>query len=609
MPTQTSFRLRNNDGVFDLRRGVWRLGSSPRSDVVLVEAGVSREHALLHVTDCEVLVEDCGSRNGTWIDGTRVSRAVLAAGSVLSLGPARLVLEAPDSGEIELAVVGGATVYQQPVPHTIELAEPSQEQLRTRWFDVVAEAAARLPRGPRSVLQALVAPLELGGAAWCAATGVSVELRAAVGSFSPDILRELARIRPEPLWLGDIAGTPVAAFATTRRTRLLVLCGDFAGRDACLELLRAAFELLRWSELEPIEGPEPGADVDGPQGRNGGDAIGLLSLPQGFVPGSSPASRTLLETLARLADFDLPVLLLGETGVGKELIAQTLHASSNRRRGPFVPINCAAVPGDLLEAELFGIGHGVATGVRGRRGKFEEASGGTLFLDEVGELPLDLQPKLLRALQEREIEQIGGRRTSTDVRIITATNVDLEAAMARGAFRPDLYYRIAAATVTIPPLRERREDLAGLLTAFLERTLRATGKPVRGISKSAFEVMSRYHWPGNVRQLYAEVRRLVALCPAGGAIEASMLPAEMLEHSDPGTSTLVRGLTQATDLRLETVERLAVHEALRRCGGNHRRAAELLGISRSAVTRRLQAYGCLEADNGLEPADAIEDEG
>jgi transcriptional regulator with PAS, ATPase and Fis domain len=284
-------------------------------------------------------------------------------------------------------------------------------------------------------------------------------------------------------------------------------------------------------------------------------------------------------------DADLPVLIEGETGVGKEWVAHALHLSSRRRGGPFVAVNCAAIPGDLLEAEMFGIGAGVATGVKKRQGKFLAAHGGTLFLDELGEMPLALQAKLLRALQEKEVQPLGGTAVPVDVWVLAATNVDLERRAEEGSFRRDLYYRVAGAVLKVPPLRQRRDDVAPLVEHFLRQG--AKGKSILGVTRAAFEALVGHSWPGNVRELEHEVRRLAHLVSDGGAVESSMLAERLLAPGPEGEEN-----PAVASLRLEDhvreAERRAIVQALEHAGGSQRQAARLLGIARSTLLRKLR---------------------
>ena len=300
----------------------------------------------------------------------------------------------------------------------------------------------------------------------------------------------------------------------------------------------------------------------------------------GFV-GQALAMRQVLELARRVAPLDVTVLLRGESGTGKERVARLLHSLSPRERGPFVPLNCAAVPESLLEAELFGIERGVATGVDARIGKFELANGGTLFLDEVGDLTAALQAKLLRVVQEREVERVGGRqRIRVDVRLVTATNRDLEAMMAAGSFRDDLYYRLRVVELTLPPLRDRREDVPLLARHFVRLHARRLGRSDMTLSRAALELLLQHDFPGNVRELENVLEAAVALA-SGARIEADDI-------------RLAAGARQAhrppSDGPLDDVVRSHVLGVLARCGGNRAVAARTLGIDRSTLYRMLMRW-------------------
>jgi two-component system NtrC family response regulator len=287
---------------------------------------------------------------------------------------------------------------------------------------------------------------------------------------------------------------------------------------------------------------------------------------------------------------DLPVLLMGETGVGKELLARILHDSSPRRHGPYVAINCAAIPADLLESEMFGIGKGIATGVAERRGKFQMAEGGTLLLDEIGDMPLELQAKLLRALQEKEVQPVGGAPVPVDIRVIAATNSDLQRRMEEGRFRRDLYFRVAGFTLHVPPLRERRDDVPVLVESFMRVHARETGKAVRGITVKALRALTDYAWPGNVRELEHEVRRLVHLCPEGQAIDSTMIsPHVVADRREVAAPPALETLELAPNV--SALERRVIREALDQAGGNRTQAARLLGISRNGLAIKMEKLG------------------
>jgi two-component system NtrC family response regulator len=278
-------------------------------------------------------------------------------------------------------------------------------------------------------------------------------------------------------------------------------------------------------------------------------------------------------------------LITGESGTGKELIARAIHQGGERRKEPFIAINCAAIPANLLESELFGHVRGAFTGaVRDHAGKFQQAHGGTLFLDEVGEMPIELQPKLLRVLQEMEVEPLGGKASTVDVRIIAATNQDVEHAIEDGRFREDLFYRLCVIPIEMPPLRRRAEDVPLLIRHFLERFSR--GAPP-DISDDALACMTAYPWPGNVRELQNAVERLVVLSH-GEKIEQHHLPDKLSTQTPMSRSRVVE--LPAEGYALEEIEREAVLQALERNGWNQTRAAAFLQVPRHTLIYRMEKY-------------------
>jgi len=304
------------------------------------------------------------------------------------------------------------------------------------------------------------------------------------------------------------------------------------------------------------------------------------------IVGISDAMREVFDVVRRVAASEATVLVTGESGTGKELIARAIHNGSERREGPFVAVNCAAIPADLLESELFGHRRGAFTGaVHDRQGKIARAEGGTLFLDEVWELPLELQPKLLRALQEREIEPVGGNPQRVDVRVVAATNRDVESALAEGRFREDLYYRLAVIPVELPPLRQRREDIPLLMRHFLDK--HADGATI-SISDAAQESLVAYDWPGNVRELENAVERMVLL-RRGETIAESDLPAKVRGEGSRTGGGVLR--LPAEGYPLEDLEKEAVTEALRRNGWNQTKAAVFLRVPRHTLIYRMEKYG------------------
>jgi len=316
------------------------------------------------------------------------------------------------------------------------------------------------------------------------------------------------------------------------------------------------------------------------------------SLP-GIVTTGGPMAEV-LSRIARVAPSPVSVLLLGESGTGKELVARALHAASPRAGGPFVAVNAAALSATLLESELFGHEKGAFTGAdRQRIGRFEAASGGTLFLDEIGDLPPEIQVKMLRVLQERAVERVGATRSiPVDVRVVSATHRDLADDVRSGRFREDLYYRLAVVSVELPPLRRRRSDIPALVAHFLEK-YSALGYPARTFSREAMDLLVRHPWPGNVRELENIVQQALVLA-RGEVVGTSDLPASIREQSgrDPGTDLAGMGDNGDATLpeRLEAVERRAIGQALEAEHGNQSRAAARLGISERALRYKLAKY-------------------
>jgi DNA-binding NtrC family response regulator len=314
-----------------------------------------------------------------------------------------------------------------------------------------------------------------------------------------------------------------------------------------------------------------------------------LSERFGSLIGRSKAMEGLVRQMYLVAPTRANVLIVGESGTGKEVVANSLHESSPRRERRFLPINCAAIPGEILESEMFGHERGAFTGATGRKvGKFELADGGTLFLDEIGELPLDMQAKLLRVIEQREFMRVGGTETiHVDIRLIAATNQDLGAAVEAGRFRSDLYYRLKVVTLSIPPLRERREDIPLLTNHFLRDFAAENGRPGLRFSPEAMRALVQARFEGNVRELKNVVESLVVLTPQD-EIRLEDLPPEYARADGRGSDGPGTGASEG--LRMDEVERRAILSALEKTGGNRTQAAELLGIGLRTLQRKLKEY-------------------
>lgn len=302
--------------------------------------------------------------------------------------------------------------------------------------------------------------------------------------------------------------------------------------------------------------------------------------------GNSAKMKNIIETVEQVAPTRTTVLITGESGTGKELVAQAIHQCSGRT-GKFVPVHCSALPDNLIESELFGHERGAFTGaVEMRKGRFELAEGGTIFLDEIGEIPLHIQVKLLRVLESRSFERIGGSETIvTDARVVAATNRDLKKMVEEGTFREDLFYRLDVVSLEIPPLRERKEDIPLLVKHYLDLFNKENGKDI-GITETAMASLCAYAWPGNIRELRNCVERMVVLC-RGKMIDLENVPVDIREGVTPGIAKTV--LSQPS-CDLECNEKMLIERALNECKGNRTKAAEKLGISRRTLHRKLHTY-------------------
>ena len=546
-----------------LETGEYVLGSAEACDLRLQHPSVSRRHAAIRVTGGEVdgarvEVEDLGSSNGTRVDDRRLSGPVpLKVGQGIRFGTVEAVLETVAAGDLETAVALGGGGGEA---GSLEGRDPRASTISASWADtfvfehlpeLVAGAAQAPPldRLARQVGAALFAGLPCAG----------VEIRdVAPPSKEDGIVFTAGKIPGED-------GSAVLRRRSAGREIVLVLerpgLGEIYGR-----LLDLATPLLRLAS-----DPEPGKVQRRP----------APALPE--PPTLVPEVRSIYRQAARVAPGEIGVLILGESGTGKELLARYLHEASGR--DPWIELNCAALPEDLLEAELFGVEKGAATGVEARPGKLELAHGGTLFLDEIGDMAPATQSKILRALQEREVYRLGGHRPrAARARIVAATNRPLEEMLEAGAFRRDLYHRIADWEVELPPLRHRPADVPNLAGHFLERACRERGIRCRGLSRAAVEGLSSFHWPGNVRQLEREMRRAAWFLQQDELLETRHLRPEILDSPEALGGDDLKS-------RVERFEGREIRKTLQACDGDVNRAAARLGLGRSSLYRRLQKLG------------------
>ena len=393
-----------------------------------------------------------------------------------------------------------------------------------------------------------------------------------------DFLKRLKAKQPESVVIVS------SAFSTAESTANLLQAGAYCTLDKPFDLQELDNLIQRALEHHTFLAPKPA----------GQSSVKNRKLLENIV-GESPKLRSLLELVEKVADSDSTALILGESGTGKELIAQAIHMLSNRKNNNFVPVNCGAIPEDLLESELFGHVKGSFTGaIANRVGRFAMADKGTLFLDEIGDMPTSLQVKLLRVLQSREIEPVGGNSSrKVDTRIIAATHQNLEELVATKQFREDLFYRLSVIPIVVPPLRERKEDIPLLVESFLKRMNQEKHRNISGISSDALQALCDYQWPGNIRELENLMERLVII-KGSGTITLSDLPAKFLGDRPPvvtcepvKTVSLPSTGINFNDV-IEEFENSLIMDALEKTQGNKKEAAELLNLKRTTLIEKLK---------------------
>jgi DNA-binding NtrC family response regulator len=580
-------RRRGRDALLPLPSGAVVIGRSPGCDVVVDGAGVAPRHARLETAGQQVVVEALAGAE-VRVNGIGVRRATLRATDVLQIGDAELHLVADGGGRVtgSLTAAGRASTGNPPAPGPAAAAATS-EDLDAVWAPLLEALYDWSRSGATERRGAMLAQLATATGARAAALlarrqGAPLLVLAASGDLgdldAPRLTAHLVAVDEGSLAERGVDGTTLSlAVLSPRPSESLALAlwsdqGAIAGAG-----LRLALRLFAHDELRD--------GLRRPPRLAGLPSLPSLAFSDEVVVGRSPAMHRLYREVAIAVASELPVLVTGETGAGKEHVARLLHDSSPRRERPFVTINCAAIPAELLEAELFGIGRGVATGVSERRGKFREAHGGTLFLDEVGELPLGLQAKLLRALEEKQVRPVGGVSSPVDLRVVAATNLDLAAAAELGRFRSDLYFRLAGFVLRVPALRERREDIPLLFGDFLRREAREGV----ALTPAAMAALLAHRWSGNVRELRHEAARAAARS-AGGVVDREHLSPAIPQPFEPPA-------TEPADLEsgplllaphLERTEAQVMAAALRRARGNLSEAARQLGVSRPRLRRRLR---------------------
>jgi transcriptional regulator of acetoin/glycerol metabolism len=569
MPYRLKVDLEGRLLRFPLAAGTHQIGASPSCSVRIPHSSVSRRHAEIVVGEGGARLRDTGSTNGTSVGFAKITGEVaLEPGARCAFGSVEAWLEEVPAGDLEAGIDLGLP-ETPPRPE----APPRAAATTARLTKLEAFALQQLPALVERLVDA--APeesLQLVGGALCHSL--------------PAERVEIVRRRGEAegvLFAGGgeggeasgAAAPALLAMAITADMTLRLAFSDPAAAETYEPLARTSAALLRLA-MGRAAPPAPPA----PPARR---AATPPPLPD--PPTVVPALKRLYEKAWRVADGNVSVLIRGESGTGKEILARYVHAASPRAEARLVTLNCAALPRDLLESELFGVEKGAATGVSARPGKFELAHESTLFLDEIGDMALETQAKILRVLQEHEVYRLGGNEPRpADVRVLAATNRDLETMLDEGSFRRDLYHRIADWVVELPPLRRRKADIPNLAAWFLSRECREKGHYVAGVSRAAVDALLRYAWPGNVRELEKEMARAVLFLEDGALLETEHLRPEIVAaHGD----SVDEGLKEI----LEDYERRVIARALSDAGGDTVQAADDLKIARSTLYRRLKALG------------------
>ncbi len=582
---------------FPVPRAEARLGSSSSNDIQLPFPGVSRTHALLIPTADGLVLRDAGSKNRLFVGEERVEQVKLSPGVTVQVGRALITLEDVSTSDVELG-----------------LSVPSRSQSSgTASRDTGSDGQA-IP----AALTALrfIRQIELAGRrrvrkdlhAWMKSAREAMQadalllmqvdqmtesIVAAAGVIPPDAL--LDRIasaiqldrKPLPSATRVLLDRTILTARTPGRGRIRCLAAVFRQPGESIEeWQRDLFEFAARKFLDSEESAEEQLSA----------SPDPLKIPDTMVIGESAAMHNLLGQIRATVRSTMDVLLWGETGTGKELFAQMIYASGPTSSGPFVAINCAAIPSELLESELFGVHGRVATGVDPRPGLFVQADGGSIFLDEIGELAEPLQAKLLRVLQEREVLPLGAPAPrKIDVRVIASSNRNLLQRTEEGRFRADLYYRLRGLQFHIPPLRERREDIPSLVLDFVTRASEMHKRRVQGVSRKALQLLVQHDWPGNVRELQSEVERAVLVCPRGSSLQTEHFGGVRwaVERKIPAPSLPPPTADSPATLQrqIDDLERAAIQDALLAARGNKSLAAKMLGITRNGLAlkiRRLQ---------------------
>jgi len=551
---------------FPLAAGEMRVGRAPSSDIRLTERDAAWEHSIVRARDGRYHISDCRTGMGTYVNGMRIAQHCLEPGD-------------------QVAICDTVLVYREDPP-VAPPESPQHSLLRACsllfLFRALAtsQSAAHRPAIAQQIVRLIADIVPCSGGAILLGRDAE-ELRAnAEGLAETPVLAELiARVCAEGAVVEPAARAIGWALYVRGAVAGMLAAWFPPAEDANLSDHRDTLSAIGTLAAAALENAR---DVERLQTEN---TLLLERLGTGSagMTGDSPALRKVQQMMARVAPQDTPVLILGESGTGKELVARGLHGLSERSARPFVAINCAALSEALLESELFGHEKGAFTGaILQKKGKLEIAQGGTVFLDEIGELPLLLQAKLLRVLQEREFERVGGTQTlKLDIRLLAATNRDLAAEVRRGAFREDLYHRLNVVAIHVPPLRDRPGDISALARHFLARSAARCRRRVSGISPEAERYLLSYSWPGNVRELENAIERAVVLGQSD-LILAEDLPETVLE------SAALPEVPGALQSSITATKRQAILAAWQESGGDHRQAAERLNLHPNSLRRLIR---------------------
>ena len=625
--------------VRELDKEVLHLGRAQDNEIPVMDPRASRHHCRIerHESDQFILV-DLGSQNGTRLNGNLVDRARLKSGDQIGVGQAKIWFEkapppdAPDGAEktgFDTAMTG---IPEESESDSLERLHRISKALNSelhldRLLEIIMDHVVEVSGAERGFL--VLAAAEDEPEVRVARNFEQEDVQSPEGGFSASIVKQvmdsgqavltanaieddrfqdtlsIAAIRARSVMAlpfrvrGSIVG---AAYVDNRLQRGAFGKAELATLTSLVDLAGTAIERARLYEenerhLREVETlnerlklrvvtTERELDETRDRLRTVGEPAG--SYPQ--IIGESRPMREMLRLLDKIVQTEEPILIQGESGTGKELVARAVHHNGPRARKPFLSENCAALPDTLLESELFGHVRGAFTGAeRDKKGLFELADKGTLFLDEVGDMSPEMQKRLLRALQEGEIRPVGGKSIrKVDVRIVSASNKDLDRLVRAGEFREDLYYRLKVLTIQLPPLRDRKDDVPLLVEHFL-RLHQPQGRPPRRLGEGVMTALQSYDWPGNIRELENEVTRMVSLG------DETIVPDILSESIRRGTS-LVAGSEEETEAvqnlleLVESVERREITKALTQSQGNKTKAAELLGISRFTLQRKLEKY-------------------